>query len=1504
MAQLTFVINNGDLPRTVYMPTDNPTVNQLVLSIGCDAPLVLTAGTPVDEGSAPSAAGTLFYLHLGSLGLSAAEFSSLKLSIPGWETALYPDSQVICLAPSVNMTIAVGTTVTMRIGNFTAASAPSGPASPVYMKFYRASPVSRGALPYTFNDTLSIQAPLSGKEDFHGVLAVSVSNATVVQTIPQYPTVANSFNLIFSPGQNPKAVTAGKNTVFTVNFVYADDMYGYGALTTAAAAFGIKVRGHSGASHWTITDPPKGSANPGWMLQPREGDLILGTGSTVEFSVANIVSSFQPDATLMVVSYSGVPGYQDGAFWIVLTKERHVAVTSLVATPNPAVLEGGQATVNLSWTATPGARLTLMPGAVDVTGQSKYQALIRQATQFTLSAQGTGTINYASRDVQVDIFARVNAIAATPQLIYHKDFPHDVLIDWAVDTNDAVILSNSVNQSKQLFPSDGTTSVTVLAPQMFTIEPKDQSAGLLIRRNEIVSAFQLNRKSLTLSAVAVDAALSPTANICIVAQMGSSQLLVLDTVTNTPYGNTVRAGNTPVAVAFSNDGKQLFVANAGDSTLSVFAVSFDTASSAYQFSSTAVVALSGVPAAIKVASDGSAVFVTSNAAGGATGVLDVVAANGRGPYVVQNSVRFRNTVGQLAALPSGAQIFVVSTAGSAIYVVGYDSISKRYSLVRTIGGFASGDGPADIEVSGQDFATLLICCKGSNSVYCVAKDVTSVMGKQRLTVGSGPTRLLNIQNGAYCYVANTGDSTLSLINCFKGFGYCSVVETGLANGASPMALAGTSQGSLLYVASGASISVWSNATYTVGDSFGAATLCTNVAASPSQVVAWHDYNVVFGGKVPTPTPGLTVYDKESQTTALLNRQTQYTNFQFWPDWTQKAALATSVGAANLYVLETTRFSTVATIELSASATARAVAVAVAPFGNKAFVLLQDTGAYGLIVLDKTTDGSWFQVSATVPLYTQAASSRPSLAAVSDGSSVFISDEASAKLYVVLQGESGDYALDTTTYSFGLSPKELLCAPDDSQLYAWMNQRNASGFARFDIAAKTLTTVQLPPDAQYQINGMAISPDGSRLLVTDSNAGGFRVFSTDGMDCLETVTFPSSMLPWGVAMAPDGSDAYVAGALSNNICIASQLQPDVDVTLQNTAERETLKLENGRYSGLFLRDYIGQSPSGGTGSGWTYSPDIIPYGPSQMADPSVLGQQANYNTDYGLNSQIVLDQFNNVYFRGINTNNASQKSRLYAFWAVPQICLYPSQWSNSNFFAFSDPLEQKNWVDITAGPSGSETAIGYTNVPLSWKPLSAYPHYCLVAWVDNSDTPTQPDLASFSNFSTWDQLGTFIVEHPNIAWRNTNDVTSSTEFMNARTLANGPTEGGIVIVGLWLSPSIVSLGGTIQFSLLNSDGTINYTSPVHTIDTNTFSETIDWPKHAPNPVLTYSYNLPAGKSITGEEHITAVTSFVPSSAHLKRLLLRHPNDLVAVNTQKGYSVIAQVLGTVRQVYRGK
>lgn len=1510
MSTISFSIVDSGVRNTIFAPTTKASQNSISLIISADTDLALAKSQPVPYGQAMSATGTLFYIKLAPLGLSEAELGAILVTATGFDAVVYPDNSMICLAPTADTTLQAGTEISVGIGNVVISTVPPGSIETLYADFFRAAPVSSGLLPFTYSAGVTFQAPPSGKLDLHDDLQISLSPGTVVQSISDNPNVRNSLLLTLSPGAHPKVIKAGPKTTFTVGFVYAVDTFGYGALSTPVQAINFGFNPGQDASKWTVTPPNKGAQSPTWLLQPASGAAILGPTNTVTFNITNIITTFQAGPTLMIIAYKNVPGYADGSFTLVIEKEAHVYVSTLSATPNPVVLNKGTGQVTLSWTAS-GSQLTLLPTQQDVTGKSGVTVEVSDETQFTLLAQGDNVKNVASRSVTIETFPNINAFSAAPKKIYASDFPNTVLLDWDVNTTGGVQLSSSISGQSVNLPAHGTHASNLSRPQMLTIAPAQNDTLDLIERNQIIYAYNYVKYQNVQTTQPALLLLSPTMNLCVVINVGASgSAAFLDTISLALLpapGIAIDTSATHYCGAFSPDGQRLFLAN-DKGAFTVYSITIDSASGSYAATALANSSTAGAIADLQVSPDGHTLYLLANSTGGKPGSLIVFTTTDNSRYTLSSSTSLTASTPNshfqaVAVLPSGAQAFVLEQGDTPqIQVLGYQQSSKSYLVLRAITGFSSGDKPFGIALAGYNASTLLVSCSGSKNVYAVAITSDTVSTAQSLQVGVAPTDIAVTQDGTYALVVNAGDGTASVLSCNKGANLCAVVGSPVQIGTRPAALTFTPDGDLAYIGTSTGITILSTQTYQFETVLGSATLATSVAASSTQVTSWHNFTKSINAGGMTPSPGLYVYDIQAQTTSPMNQDVDYTVFAYWPDESRPFAIAGVKGDNAIKILNTTTFATDSTIALSAPAGSSAVALDITSLANTAFIVMRDpTGGHTLSICDYNKTSGAFTVSGSVPLYTETASSQCLIASTSNGSSIFIVNTEGKTLYVVEKSATGTYALQSTPYTLPSLSQSMVITPDNGKLYIWLSENAASAFGIFDIAAMQLSVLTIPNASSLLVLATAISPDGERIYAADVNAGGVRVFSTKSLQNIDHIVFTGTALPYGVAVAPDGSAIYTANALSGNLGIAQQIQPEASASQGGLRQCNLLlpapipALSTDTYNGIFVRDYVGESPSTTSGSGWTMSPDIIPYGTSLMPDPSVLGQLANYGTDYA--HDITLDQVNYLYYRGYNTAPGVQASRIYTYWAFSEIFLTPAKWLNANMAVNRNP---QNYLDVKATTNGE---IVYTATPVSWTPLSSLGnHFCLIAWVDNDPNPTPPNLNQWS-FTSWDDLGQFILDHPNVAWRNTNDISASGAFLNAQTGVTGPSGGGSVLVGLKLSDNIAQQGGTISFTVMNSDGTLNYNSPQTTISSNTVAEFVNWPANgSKDATITYTYS-PAGGTLQAGMVITAYTGTFGTSALMKEAALRAPHMVINPENPRLGDTQMLLVGSVNQKYTG-
>lgn len=252
-----------------------------------------------------------------------------------------------------------------------------------------------------------------------------------------------------------------------------------------------------------------------------------------------------------------------------------------------------------------------------------------------------------------------------------------------------------------------------------------------------------------------------------------------------------------------------------------------------------------------------------------------------------------------------------------------------------------------------------------------------------------------------------------------------------------------------------------------------------------------------------------------------------------------------------------------------------------------------------------------------------------------------------------------------------------------------------------------------------------------------------------------------------------------------------------------------------YKGIFIRDELGQQPNTPS-AGWSACPDMILNGEKLAPDPSIFTTTESYAKSY--QSTVYTNKGNYVYLRGYNTNSSGQGSHMFFYYTQSDLMLWPKNWTCEKV-TIND--KQQNWTSICGIDSKGDfkntvdvDKIGVTPQPLLWTPPppptggghSQWNHYCIILWADNNpDTPTPPDLSSFSKFENCNQLATFIQKHPNMGWRNTSDVYGEPDSQDFETGISMSDDGGT----LNMSVDFVDIPDDGTFSVIMSGTPVKY-----------------------------------------------------------------------------------------------
>lgn len=586
--QLSYDLDNPGADDTIYISAD-PAANQLSLKVTTTVDTSLIPGevVPYAQAGQSGVTASLFYLDLSPLKMTQQEFQQLTLDGSDWNFQLFysANSQVIGFAPKAQQNLTTAAPLSISLNKFTLADQPPSVTPTLFVYYFRAYPDQQPEPTKRHFSVTLLPPPNKHDLDLHPAIAATLDPTEVVNCPAGGAPLSNDLMLIFSPGANFIQVPAGDYTTFTLSFVYADDVDGFGAMMTAEQAQPpFSVTPSAETTDWAIKSNTN-TQSPSWTLKPPPGLPIVGTGtlSTKSFLIQNLVTNFQPGPTVVSVAYQKVPGYRDGVYSIPVLKLPHVVIESFKATPEQSVLQEGEdeVKVTLSWQVSDATQLTLQPGSIDVTGLTSKVVSISETTQYTLIAEG-------QRPGNVDNTAYANCTAyvvpvidfeAHPAAVCQSDFPYPVELSWNASTSDSVTLTSSVTgQDSPLYPSAGQVTKTLSVPQMFTLRP--QKAGVTDSRNVIVSAFAPTANVVSNGLSGAGVAAPTDAAFIAMAVPAANQIAILSAATFQQL-QAISVGAKPQGLAFSPDGSALYVANSGDGTVSVIRVTNTNSAEGY-----------------------------------------------------------------------------------------------------------------------------------------------------------------------------------------------------------------------------------------------------------------------------------------------------------------------------------------------------------------------------------------------------------------------------------------------------------------------------------------------------------------------------------------------------------------------------------------------------------------------------------------------------------------------------------------------------------------------------------------------------------------------------------------------------------------------------------------------------------------------------------------------------------------------------------------------------------
>jgi DNA-binding beta-propeller fold protein YncE len=1153
--QLTFQMNDESANNTVYI-TKDPSVNKLTLiAVTNTENTKFTPGKLVSESEAETATGSILYLDLANLNLSDQDLDNLALSADGWSFQAFKDAgKQICMTPVRDIVLSSGSSIQIKIQNLVLSNPPATSSVQLAVNYYRVVNITEGDSGISSSFQVALRNPPGAGADLHTALDISVDKQIILTNAGDDDAQPSSLDLIFSPGSTPPEIIAGKDTSFILTFVYDKGWPGFGALTTKEKAVKIGVKPWISASSWKVI-PDKVQQNPSWELKPPAGEPILvqGTGNTLGFKVDNIMTNFEPGPTLMLVTYSGVPGFKDGVYSILLNKVPRVKISSLTAEPNPAVLEEGTAKVSISWVAKNAVSLTLLaPSYEDVTGLDSFEAELKRSTHITLVAVGAGEGNIQHKNITAEILPVINSFIGHPISIYQKDFPYDVNLSWKVASNDGVDLVSSIGHSESFpSPSDNITK-QIDEPQMLTLIPKGEDNSFELRRNVLIQAFKVESEVAEQSANPVSVAAAPMAQFIAVINAKDNAVSFVNTLKFDSYTDPITTGSEPADVRFSNDGKFLYAANRNDGSLSIIAIAYDNSSKKYVFSPRSSIQLGAQPQRICVSSDDKYVFASSVTGSSNAGKLVIVERKKDDSFEVKQTVDIGKDPAGLAVSPSGAQVFVTNSGDNTVSVVGYNSIDDSFSKVFDIRDLQTQ--PVDVAVAGPHDDTLLVLCRGSKNLIVVHSDDHGYSKRQTIAVGDSPSRICTTPDRSYAFISNSGSNSLTMVGCSKGVGDCGVLEPSIKAGSQPTGITISPDGSMAFVANsgGKSFTVLNLANYEMRKdpiNLGEGTAPTNAAASPdgTAIVAWHNSLMKFNPKPKEASKGIYITNVPSGTVSRKMDGEEVIKFVFNPVEGKKKAFAIALGKNSIKILDTIKYD-VSTLTITIPGSSDGlprfpIDLSISGDGKDIYAVARDEkGRHSLLVFDCENE---YSIVSDMELFKSTKTSNMVLVECSpDGSHVFVLSAVDKKIWTAARDGHGSYVASPTQIQLDSLGHAMAASPDSRYLYILTQTKLNCGVSVVDIESTSIRDTPMPPSYGTEVNlqRLCVTPDGRRLLITDVELAGIRVMDTGTLRIVQSISMPNVqvMYPMGITILNDASKAFFVCMNSNNVAQIDQI----------------------------------------------------------------------------------------------------------------------------------------------------------------------------------------------------------------------------------------------------------------------------------------------------------------------------------------------------------------------------
>jgi len=204
----------------------------------------------------------------------------------------------------------------------------------------------------------------------------------------------------------------------------------------------------------------------------------------------------------------------------------------------------------------------------------------------------------------------------------------------------------------------------------------------------------------------------------------------------------------------------------------------------------------------------------------------------------------------------------------------------------------------------------------------------------------------------------------------------------------------------------------------------------------------------------------------------------------------------------------------------------------------------------------------------------------------------------------------------------------------------------------------------------------------------------------------------------------------------------------------------------QYDDILIRKNLDDQGIVPASGGYTSSPDIIPVGMMPINDPQGFAERT-WTQDPGVD--LTANAQNYIYMRGKNLAPGAEDGKMALYYTKASLLLYPSLWLKNQLKTSSGNTQ----APVKANNSGD---IVVTHEPFSWIPqLIENDHYCMVGMVGTNTHP-MPNPTS----ETMQDLAKFLLNNPNVGWRNVRIVDNGVDFATSVDYEQGDV-GGVMYV---------------------------------------------------------------------------------------------------------------------------